>query len=196
MKQLRFFSFCTLLLITVNLSAQITVNPKVGVNVSGIDAKLEDFKAEARAGWNAGLDFRLGDGFLYLQPGAHYYSYTARLVQDLDNPNDVALKDETTIQNLKLPVNLGLRLLGNNDFFQLHARGGIVPTYTLGVKERSGFALDKESLKDWTFGANVGLGVDILFLTVDLNYEIGLTDYFQNVEGKNNVLTLTAGVKF
>lgn len=196
MKQLRFLAFFTLLLTSISLTAQITVNPKIGANVSGIDAKLGDFDAEARAGWNAGLDLRLGDGFLYLQPGAHYYSYTARLIKDLDDPNDVQLKDETTIQNLKLPVNLGLRLLGNNDFLQIHARGGIVPTYTLGVKERSGFAFDKESLKDWTFGANVGAGVDILFLTVDLNYEIGLSDYFQNVEGKNNVLTLTAGIKF
>ncbi len=196
MKQLRFLSIFALLLTALHLNAQVTVNPKIGVNVSGIDAKLEDFDAEARAGWNAGLDLRLGDGFLYLQPGAHYYSYTARLIQNLDDPNDVELKDETTIQNIKLPVNLGLRLLGNNDFLQLHARGGIVPTYTLGVKERNGFAFDKETLKDWTFGANLGVGVDVLFLTVDLNYEIGLTDYFQDVEGKNNVLTLTAGIKF
>ena len=180
MKQLRFFAFVALLLTTMSVSAQVTINPKAGINVSAIDAKLGDFDAQARAGWNAGVDFRLGDGFLYLQPGIHYYNYTARLIKDLNDPNDVELKDETTIQNLKIPVNLG----------------GIVPTYTLGVKERAGFAFDKEALKDWTFGANIGAGVDIFFLTVDVNYEIGLTDYFENVEGKNNVLTLSAGIKF
>lgn len=196
MKQLRFFAFFMLLFTTVSLSAQVTVNPKVGVNISAIDTKIGDINAEARVGWNAGVDFRLGDGFFYLQPGVHYFNYTARLLKDVDNPNDVAFKDETTIQNLKLPVNLGLRLLGNNDFFQLHARGGIVPTYVLGVKEKPAFAFDKNSLKDWTFGANVGVGVDILFLTIDLNYEIGLTDYFEGSNGKNNMLSLTAGVKF
>lgn len=196
MKQFRFFAFLTLLFTTISLSAQVTVNPKVGVNISAIDTKIGNINAEARVGWNAGVDFRLGDGFVYLQPGVHYYNYTARLLKEVDNPNDVAFKDETTIQNLKIPVNVGLRLLGNNDFFQLHARGGIVPAYVLGVKEKPTFAFDKNSLKDWTFGANVGVGVDILFLTVDLNYEIGLTDYFEGSNGKNNMLSLTAGVKF
>lgn len=196
MKQLRFFTLLTLLLTTLSLSAQVRINPKFGVNFSGIDSKLGDINAEARVGWNAGVDFRLGEGFIYLQPGAHYFNYTARLLKDVNNPNDVTLKDETTIQNLKLPVNIGLRLTGDGGILQIHARGGIVPTYVLGVKEKPSFAFDKNSLKDWTFGANVGVGVDILFLTVDLNYELGLTDYFNDASGKNNMLSLSAGVKF
>jgi len=196
MKQLRFLTLFTLLLVTVSLTAQVRINPKVGVNVSGVDAKLGDIDAEARVGWNAGVDFRVGESIVYVQPGLHYYNYTARLLKDVDNPNDVAFKEETTIQNLKLPVNLGLHLTGDSGILQIHARGGIVPTYVLGVKEKPSFEFDKDSLKDWTFGANVGLGVDLLFLTVDLNYEIGLTDYFENAEGKNNMLTVSAGIKF
>lgn len=198
MKQLRFLTvtLLALLFVTVSLNAQLRVNPKVGVNISGIDAKLKDINAEARVGWNAGVDFRLGEGALTLQPGAHFYSYTARLIKEVEDPNDVQLKDETQIQNLKLPVNIGLRLTGEGGILQLHARGGVTPSYVLGVNEKEGFAFDKNSLKDWTFGANVGLGVDVLFLTVDLNYEIGLTDYFAEASGKNNMLTLSAGIKF
>ncbi len=198
MKQLRFFAITlfALMFFTANLSAQVHINPKVGVNVSAVDAKLQDITAEARVGWNAGLDLRFGEGAFYFNPGVHYFNYTARLIKDVDDPDDVEFKDETSIQNLKVPVNIGLRLTGDGGFLQLHAKGGVTPTYVLGVKEKTDFAFDKNSLKDWTFGANVGLGVDILFLTVDLNYEIGLSDYFESAEGKNNMLTLSAGIKF
>ncbi|MBK7871304.1 MAG: outer membrane beta-barrel protein [Saprospiraceae bacterium] len=198
MKQLRYLTvtLLALLFVSVSLTAQVRINPKVGVNVSAVDAKLKDIRAEARVGWNAGLDLRFGEGALYFTPGVHYFNYTARLIKDLDDPNDVEFKDETTIQNLKVPVNIGLRLTGEGGLLQLHAKGGVTPSYVLSVKEKAGFAFDKDSLKDWTFGANVGLGVDVLFLTVDLNYEIGLSDYFEGAEGKNNMLTLSAGIKF
>ncbi|MCB0571222.1 MAG: outer membrane beta-barrel protein [Phaeodactylibacter sp.] len=176
--------------------AQVRVIPKVGVNFSGLDAKLDDITAEARVGWNAGLDFRIGEGFLYLNPGAHYYSYTARLVKDVQSPDDIKLREETTIQNLKLPVNLGIRLTGDNGLLGLHVQGGVVPTMVLGVTERQDFFFDKNDLNTFTLGANMGVGVDVLFFTLDANYEIGLNDFFKNAEGRNNMLTISAGIKF
>lgn len=176
--------------------AQVTFNPKVGANVSGLDTKLKDFRTEARVGWNAGFDLRLGEGFFYLQPGVHYNNYTARLFQDLDMNSQIRLEDETTVQSLKIPLNIGLRLTGDSRFLGVHAIGGITPTYVLGVKEQSSFPLAKEDLNDWTFGANVGVGLDILFLTIDANYEIGLNDYFADAAGRNNVFTVSLGLKF
>ena len=198
MKQLRFLSITlfALFLTAVSLSAQVTVNPKVGINASGIDAKLDDINAEARVGWNVGADFRLGEGIIFLNPGAHFYSYSARLLQKVNDPEDVELSEETQIQNLRLPVNVGIRLTGDGGLLQLHALGGITSSYVLGVNEKENFAFDKDSLKDWTFGANVGVGMDILFLTANVNYEIGLTDFFADAEGKNNMLTLSVGFKF
>lgn len=184
------------ILLSAAAFGQVTFNPKVGANVSGLDAKLKDFQTEAKVGWNAGFDLRLGEGFIYLQPGLHYNSATARLFQDLDVNDNIKLEDETTIQSLKLPVNIGLRLTGDSRWLGVHAVGGITPTYLLGVKEQPSFPLNREDLKNWTLGANVGLGIDILFFTVDATYEIGLSDYFENAAGKNNMFTLSAGVRF
>ena len=183
-------------LFTLPALAQIRVNPKVGVNFSGLDAKLQDITAEARVGWNAGLDFRIGQGFLFLNPGVHYYSYTARLVKDIESPDDVKLSDETTIQNIKLPVNLGIRLTGDNGLLGLHVQGGIVPAMVVGVTEKQDFFFDKNDLNTFTLGANMGVGVDILFFTLDANYEIGLNDFFKDAAGRNNMLTVSAGIKF
>ena len=176
--------------------AQVKVNPKVGINFSGIESELDNITAEARVGWNAGLDFRVGDGLFFLQPGAHYYNYTARLIENVERPDDIAFEDETTIQSIKAPVNLGLSLTGSDGLLGIHIKGGITPTYILSVDEQEGFAFSKEQLNNFTWGANAGVGVDFLFLTVDANYEMGLNDFFANAEGANNVLTLSVGLKF
>ena len=187
--------FAFMLLSTFAFS-QVTFNPKVGANVSGLDTKIQDFSTEARLGWNAGFDLRLGEGFIFLQPGLHYYSNTARLIQDLDMNNDINIEDETRIRSLKMPLNVGLRLTGNSRFFGIRAMGGITPNYILGVKEQDSFPFDKEDLNDWNFGANVGVGLDVLFFTIDANYELGLSDYFADATGKNNVFTVSLGLKF
>ena len=185
------------------LSAQVKFTPRVGVNASALDAKLSDINAEAkaRAGWNAGIDLRLGEGIIFLNPGVHYYSYTTRLIEDLDQPGTIDLSAENTIQSLRAPINLGLRLTGDNGILGLYVKGGVTPAYVLGMTEKekpvlSLFTYQLEDLNRFTWGGNAGIGIDFLFLTAELNYEIGLTDFFNNTEGRNNMLTFSAGLKF
>lgn len=184
--------------------SQVRFSPKVGVNASALDVKLEDInaEAEARAGWNAGLDLRLGDGAFFLAPGLHYYSFTTRIVNDLSNPSDLDFSKENTIQSLRAPINLGLRLTGDNGLLGIYAKGGITPAYVLNVTQKDEVSIPEspsvylDDLNRFTWGANVGAGIDLLFLTAELNYEIGLNDFFKNAEGKNNVLTFSVGLKF
>lgn len=185
------------------LSAQVKFTPRVGVNASALDAKLSDINAEAkaRAGWNAGIDLRLGEGIIFLNPGVHYYSYTTRLIEDLDQPGTIDLSAENTIQSLRAPINLGLRLTGDNGILGLYVKGGVTPAYVLGMTEKEKpvlplFSYQLEDLNRFTWGGNAGIGIDFLFLTAELNYEIGLTDFFNNTEGRNNMLTFSAGLKF
>jgi hypothetical protein len=197
MKTLKFAALAlSLFFMTQTLMAQVRVSPKVGVNLSALDAKLNDFNAEARTGWHAGLDFRIGDGILFLNPGVQYQSYTARLMQDINQDTEVNFSEETTIQSLKAPLNVGIRVTGDNGLLGLHLKGGIVPTYVMGVKEVDNFDFSVDELNRLTWGANMGVGIDLLFFTADLTYEKGLTDFFQNGEGKNNILSLSVGLKF
>ena len=197
MKTIIQFSFAAALLFTFNFAqAQVKISPKIGVNVSAVEGKLTDFDAEARTGWNAGLDARIGDGVFFLNPGIQYHSYTARLMSDLNQDTRVDFTEETTIQSIKAPLNLGLRVTGDNGLIGLHLKGGIVPTYVMSVKETDNFNFDKDQLNSLTWGANVGVGIDFLFLTADLTYEKGLSDYFKDAAGKNNVLSLSVGLKF
>lgn len=184
---------------TFNAQAQknnTVINPKVGVNLSAVDGNLGDLQAAAKIGWNAGVDFRVGGKKLFLSPGLHFNNYTARLVNDIDSDTQVNFKDETTIQALKAPVNIGFDITGKKQLLNLYLKGGVTPTMILAVNEKAGIPFSKDDLKTFTWGANVGLGMDITILTVDLNYEIGMSDYFANTTGRNNVLTLSAGIRF
>lgn len=198
MKQLPkiYFALILGLMIAVSASAQVRVSPQVGVNFSAIDANLQDIRAESRVGWNAGLDLRVGEKVVYFNPGLHYYSNTARLIKGVESPDDVNFEEETTIQSVKMPLNLGLRLTGDNGLLGLRLRGGVTPSYVVNVTEKQDFAFSKDDLNAFTWGANVGAGLDVLFFTLDVTYEIGMTDYFKDVEGRNNILSLNLGLKF
>ena len=183
--------------LTVQVNAQIQVNPKVGVNVSALDAKLTDLSAEARVGWNAGVDLRFGESTFYFYPGVHYHSMSARLFKDIEGTDGMNLKDETTIQSVRVPLNLGVRLTGEGGLLAIHAKGGVTPAYVLGVQEKEGsINFTKDDLTNLTWSANVGVGVDIWFLTADLSYDMGLTNFFSDADGKNNMVTLSVGMKF
>jgi hypothetical protein len=203
MKNLQIIATLVLLTIcTLNGNAQrnrgnnTVINPKVGINLSGVNAQLTDLEAAARVGWNAGVDFRLGGKKLFLNPGLHLNNYTARLVDGVSDNTPGQFRDETKIQAIKAPLNIGIDITGRQQLLNFILKGGITPTYVMSVQEKAGIPFSKADLKPFTLGANAGLGIDLAFLTVDLNYEIGLNDYFRNATGRNNVLSLSAGIRF
>jgi len=183
-------------LMAFSLSAQIDVIPRFGVNASGLDAKLTDFETEANTGWNAGVDLQLGQGMIFLQPGAHYYRFDADLTSNPDIEDALELKGKTTINQIKTPVNLGVRLTGDGGLLDIYATGGVTPTFLMGVRESDEFAFDESNLNEITWGANVGAGVNLWFLNLDMRYEWGLSDFFKDSNAKNNVFTAAVGIRF
>lgn len=190
------YSLLFICLAVLTASAQVDFNPKIGVNASGLDARIKDFRTEARAGWNAGFDLRVGNDMFFFQPGVHIYNMNAELSQDPDLDDVSILRDETTIQLVKFPVNLGMRLTGGNGLINIYALGGITPTLLAGVRESSNIPLTEDDINDFNLGANVGAGVDLFFLTFDVRYEVGLKDFYTDASGKNNVLTASVGLRF
>jgi len=190
-----------LALVIGSFSAQaqtIRFSPKVGMNFSGLEKELMDFNTDARVGYNVGFDLRIGDGFFQLHPGAHYHNFTADLISrdDIDEERP-DLKEKTTIQQVKVPLNIGLGLTGKGGVIDIYAKGGITPSVLIGVKERADFQLERNDLNTFVVGTNFGAGVDILnLINVDFNYEIGMTNLFSDQDSKNNVFTVSVGLVF
>lgn len=172
-------------------NAQVTFVPKVGVNLSALDFETSGNNIEGRAGFHVGADARIGQGKIFFNPGVFYQSFTAKL---LNTSSSTDLKDETTIQFLKIPVNVGWRITGDKGLVKLNLHGGLVPNVLLGVNEKKIFGFTKEIIEPFNLGANIGLGVDISAVTVDVQWEAGLTDFYKYLEGGNNVLSVTVGL--
>ena len=63
---------------------------------------------------------------------------------------------------------------------------------------------DKDSFKDMNWGLQLGAGVDVLMLTIDLRYELGLSNLYDKPDNapeggpgefKNNVFFISVGWK-
>lgn len=180
--------------INAQSESKVKIIPKAGFNVSRFDVNWDnynEFEDRAKVGWQAGVDARFGK-FLYLSPGLHYTSFTMRNVTRDELEGGFHIGDETTIQSLKMPINAGFKI----PLIGVRAQAGITPSYVLNIKTPDGTNIGTEPLNRMGFATNLGVGVDILFLTLDLTWEKSRTDFFKNLEGKNNMFALTAGIKF
>lgn len=175
---------------------QIKINPKLGVNASNLETDIRDLTAEARVGWNLGLDLRMGGGMIFFNPGIHYYSFAADLTPNITSQTNFDVRNQTTIQNIKVPVNIGINLTGSGGLLNIWVKGGGSANFFGGVKQVDGASLVSDDFSKVNFGLNLGVGVDVLFVTVDATYELGQTNFFAEGESRNNMLTVSAGIKF
>jgi len=178
------------------LSAQVKVNPKIGVNAYDISAEDGNYEVNGKTGFHAGLDFRFGDK-IYFQPGAHYYALRADFGED--GLIEEFLTDDIALQTIRVPVLIGTSII-NADAFALRAHIGGVGLFPLNVNDNS-FLITKSDYKSVNLGAVVGAGLDLGKVTLDVNYDFGLTDNFNDdavidFNGKGNVLSVSLGYLF
>lgn len=172
------------------------INPKVGVNFYDISDASGDFDNDGKSGFHAGVDFRIGDK-VFIQPGAHYYSLKSNFTNlgIVDQVID-ELTDDVQLQTVRIPVMVGSSFL-QNDKFGLRAQVGLVGLFPIGTSDNTIF--DNDDYRNINFGAAAGLGMDIGIITLDLVYDFGLTDSFEdnaNFNGKGNILSLSVGLAF
>jgi hypothetical protein len=178
--------------------SQTRISPKFGFNFSALNTELDTIDSEGRSGWNAGVDFRIEsrNRVFFFHPGVRYQKMTAdlRKLDEFSMPGE--LEEETTINSIKVPLNVGGYLTGEGGILRLHLRGGIVPQFVVGVTERDKFAFDKDRLNTFTLGGNLALGVDFILLTAEFSYEFGFSNFYKDFDGKNRMASINFGFIF
>ena len=179
-----------------------TLGPKIGVNFSKISDNVDGLKESMKPGFEIGAFVRIGQK-LYIQPEAMFKTKGGKFDVDGTNASDVSYK--VKLQTVDVPLMVGVRLL-NLKVVNVRLMLGPVASFVLNKDidsdDNSNTVFDKSDFKDMNWGFQGGAGIDVLFLTLDLRYELGLNNMYdgkdisgKSIDFKNNLWTATLGFK-
>lgn len=160
---------------------RIYVNPQFGINISGLSDELEGVSQSGKAGYNFGVDLRLGMGHVFFQPGISYFQYNTdyKVVESSLLPNGrTSYETDVKVESIKAKTLMGIRIL-TSDLLSVRANLGPAFSFPVKVDSEDEFVLHRGDYKTATVAGVVGAGVDLGVFTFDLNYEFGLSDYVE-----------------
>jgi hypothetical protein len=176
---------------------QFSLGPKIGYTTSKLSTDFDAIKESAKNNFQAGVFFRFGKKF-YVQPEV-YYSTSGGTLKVSDSTGSV-LKGEIKLQNLSVAAFAGYKLI-NSKKFNLRILAGPVANFildkTVDFDETFPDPIEESDLSNVAWGIDVGAGVDIFFVTLDVRYEFGLNDLYDPGSEKinSNVFIVSLGFK-
>ena len=178
--------------------AQVAINPQIGLSASTLSTDPQGSEASARFGYQIGASLRIG-GRLHFQPGI-FLQRTGTQLKTQSEVDLSTIKDEVDLQAIFVSAGLGYNLIETQPA-TLRLTAGLGGTAILDVQNND-LGLDIDNFNVILIGTPVGVGLDLLgLITVDLSYEFGLTNVFDDlfgiqVDATNNVLRLNVGLLF
>lgn len=187
-----------ILFATLDHFGQFTLGPKIGYSTSKLSTDFEDVKESVKHNFQVGAFARFGKK-LYLQPEIFYATSGGTIKLEASD-----VKEEIKLKNLCIPVLVGFKLI-NAKIFNLRLMAGPSINFILD-KDVDADALFQDPLQESDFkntawGMDVGAGMDIFFLSLDVRYEFGLTNIYQPASGddsqsiNSNVFIVSLGFK-
>ncbi len=170
--------------------AQTQVKPGIGINSTNVSGKGAD--AKGQIGWQIGGSVAFGEKF-YFEPGAFYQTNSFEFTTANGGPIT-----DATYSGVRVPINVGLDVLGNADsVFGLRVFGGGSGYFVTGT---SSDLLDKDDIESPQWGVHAGVGLDIAIIYLDWSYQWSLTNVQTDIDqidlGKTRGFFLTAGIRF
>lgn len=150
----------------------------------------DDVVSGTELGFNAGGKVRLGTGF-YVDGGIFWGANGGSV-------ENGGTKDEVITTGVRFPVTVGFRIL-RAAILDLRLYGGGVLDVASSVRDND-FGIVKDDVKSSIFSGRVGAGLDFTLIALDLGYEFGLSDVFEDSAGlggvKRNGWFGEAGLRF
>lgn len=206
----KLFLVVSIMLISVIGFSQMQVGLKGAVSMSSLSTNISDYTNAFKSGFQAGAYLRIGKK-LHLQPEAYFSAKSGELAYDIQADGPALTVSETvTLNTVDVPVLLGLTIL-NPPVVKVRLQAGPVASFVLnkdfdvtlnGVSEEPSDTY-KDAWSNMNWAMQFGAGIDVAFMTIDLRYELGLSNIYNQPENsvsgheevKNNLFFLSVGFK-
>jgi len=160
-----------------------------GVSTSSILLNDSEFESAYATGYLLGFAYRKGR-LGYWEVGLNYNSSAV----SLKGVN--ILSDNINIRQLEVPLTAGINLLSaTRRVLGLRLFGGAVPAFVIGISDNP-FDLDEEDFNSFQLAGRVGVGVDVLFLFLEVGYQYGFIDLLNNQDANLSQADLRIGFRF
>jgi hypothetical protein len=174
------------------LSSPINLGVHAGLVSTKVDTKIpniSDVKDDADNGMMLGAFLRINLNKWYLQPELNYVSRKSEIEVE-------GVKGEFKTKSMDVPLLLGYKVV-KLPAFKLRAFAGPVASFKIDdsfaktLKDKVGDPKTEGAV----WNGKVGAGVDVWKLTLDVDYEFGLTDVSSEFLKKNKMFNVTLGFK-
>ncbi len=186
---------------TVMFAQVVPVNFGIhgGLVSTKVDAKipsLSDVKTSAENGMMLGAFVRINLKKWYIQPELNYVNRKSSVSATVLGKT---LSTDIDVKSLDIPILLGYKLI-KKPMFNLRAFVGPVASFKLDNEKTFFETLQSQStdldFKGAVWNGKVGAGIDVWKLSLDLDYEFGLTNIADEFLKKNKMFNVTLGFRF
>ena len=161
-------------------AGDVTIQPKVGLNVSS----LTEDDAEYKAGFVGGAELEYHVSPMFGISGGLLYSMQGAKAKD----SDVKMK----MDYLNIPILANVYVAPG-----LALKAGIQPAFNGVTVDYDKYAPDGAEVKSFDFSVPVGISYEYMNVCLDARYNIGVTKIADfDDAGCNSVFQLTLGYKF
>ena len=198
MKKLLFILVIIAIGTSVKAQDFFSLGPKIGYNSNTLTNNRDSINTSIDNSLQIGAFIRVGKKF-YFQPEANYQVVKGTI----NNSMIPALRQEYNLKTIKVPALIGVKLV-NRAVVNLRVMAGPAFTFVIDKKLEPSIVNElwpiksTDDIKNSTWSMQVGAGLDVLFMTLDVRYEIGVGNMYNgnsSFELKNNVFNVSLGVK-
>jgi len=199
----------TLLIITFLMTgmsyAQFTVGPQIGFASSNLTMNIDSISSNAKSNFVFGAFARFGKK-IYLQPEVNW-STSGSVIKYPSFGDPSPVSQTVNIKSIQVPLSLGWRMI-NLKVFNFRIYGGVTPSFItdISIDTENGDGTEylvPDDFKNVLWNYQVGAGVDVFFLALNVSWMGGMTDVFANdinfngktLSSKSNLLQVTLGWK-
>ena len=183
----KIFLLIAVLLFSASVTfGQFNFGIKVGYNASKLHTGLDSIKSSFNSGFHFGAFFRFGKK-VYIQPEA-YYTFQGGIFQNNATNTLNNWKQNVTVGTLDIPVLIGFKLI-NLKVVNWRVMVGPMASFVVNSKIKDVTLtgpIKSSDINKTNWYLQAGTGIDVLFLTLDVRYQVGLNQMIKTAQSENS----------